>query len=44
MKLVGAYVRTIGEAKVNQHELTTELKALHLTHANLSSTIKRIAL
>jgi hypothetical protein len=34
LKLVGAYIRTIREAKIYEHELASELQALNLSHAS----------
>ena len=43
LKLVGANVGTISEAKVNEHELASELKALHLTHASVNVIVNKTA-
>ncbi len=37
LKLVGAYIRAIREAKIYEHELASELQALNLAHTHLSS-------
>jgi hypothetical protein len=36
LKLVGAYIRAIREAKIYEHELASELQALNLAHTHLS--------